>query len=486
MASEDIRLTISQQNILNRLLDFVETGTDRVFVLKGYAGTGKTTLVRFLIQELSQKGKEYRLLASTGRAAKVLQNKSLSEAFVSTIHSMIYSYGGFNKDLSSVEVIDMEATGQLSLVFEPKKVSETEGGTIYIVDEASMISDIESHEVSQATFGSGRLLKELLEYDTRPGSRFVFVGDPCQLPPITAYFSPALSPEYITRTFGLGVQQGELTEIMRQDGTSTIITASKMIRTAYNMAPESKNVYGNRNVWAKLNFKSYRDILIHDEMDEMLDDYVSKIKSDGYNSAICLCRSNKACSELSHQVRVKLGMNTGNLVKGDLLMVTQNNLPSGLMNGDMVTVEEVTNVVEQVAGLTFRKIRVKENMNDRLIETYIIEDILWQDRPNLSPGQQNALFYEFIRKMRNLGIRQKDGLIFTMNMQADPMLNALRCTYGYAVTCHKAQGGEWDDVYVHVPKNIMLNPVKETYQWIYTAMTRARKRLHMLDGFYIA
>ena len=166
-------------------------------------------------------------------------------------------------------------------------------------------------------------------------------------------------------------------------------------------------------------------------------------------------------------------------------MVIQNNMPTGLMNGDMVTIEELGPKTESRSGLTFREVTVKELFTQKTIKSLVIEEIVNQSRLNLDSAQQQALFIDFSVRMRAKGITQKESKAFYHAMFNDPYLNALRCVYGYAITCHKSQGGEWEDVYVHVPRNITLNPTKETYQWIYTSMTRAKKTLHMIDDFYI-
>ena len=284
-----ISLTKSQQNVLKQIVDFVELSANRVFILKGYAGTGKTTLMRFLIQELEKQEKDYRLLASTGRAAKILANLSNRNSSTSTIHSMIYSFNGLSKEFDEKEEPVADQAGQLFLVFEPTKIDERKDpDTVYIIDEASMVSDIATADVTQAQFGEGRLLKELLDYDPRPNSKFIFVGDPCQLPPITEYYSPALSPDYFQNTFNINAQEAQLTEIMRQKGTSGIIDASKQIRSLYTNAPNVKTGYGRQRLWGFLPFRQYGDIQLHNNLEEMIDDYVAKIKSSGLNSAICI------------------------------------------------------------------------------------------------------------------------------------------------------------------------------------------------------
>lgn len=482
----NIKLTTSQENVLKAILQFADSPTERIFILKGYAGTGKTTLMRFLIQELEKKNKKYRLLASTGRAAKVLANLSNSNGNTSTIHSMIYSFNGLSKVYDEKEEPVVDKDGQLFLVFEPTKLNETEEPeTIYIIDEASMVSDVASKDVTQAKFGEGRLLKELLEYDTRTKSKFIFVGDPCQLPPIEEYYSPALMQNYFQDYFGMEAKEAQLTEIMRQKGTNGIIDASKQIRSLYNKAPNDKNGYGLQNLWGFLPFRQYKDIVLHDGFESMTNDYVLKVKSSGLNSAVCICKSNKDCSIMSNSIRKKLGFTYGRIQKGDLLMVIQNNIPTGLMNGDMITIEELGPQTESHGGLTFRQVTVKELFTGKTIKTLLIEEIANQARLNLDSAQQQALFIDFIVRMRGIGITQKDSRTFNRMMFNDPYLNALRCVYGYAITCHKSQGGEWEDVYVHVPRNITLNPTKATYQWIYTAMTRAKKTLHLIDDFYI-
>lgn len=482
----NIKLTRSQEIVLTQILDFVDNPRDRVFILKGYAGTGKTTLMRFLIKALVEKGKHYRLLASTGRAAKVLANLSESNGQTSTIHSMVYSFSGLNKEFGEKEEPKVDKDGQLFLLFKPSKLDEdATPETVYIIDEASMVSDVVSKDVTQAKFGDGRLLKELLEYDSRPGSKFIFVGDPCQLPPIEQYYSPALMEDYFLQQFGMTTQDAQLTEIMRQQGVSGIVDASKKIRGLYSNAPESSTVYGAQKLWGFLPFRRYKDIQLHTDLYSMLNDYVAKVEKSGLNSAVCICRSNKACNQLSNMIRQKLGFKDHRIQVGDLLMVIQNNWPTGLMNGDMVTIEEISPKTITRAMMTFRQVKVKELFTGRTYSTLLMEEIVYQDRLNLDNRQQQALFVDFIVRMKEKGITQKQKKAFYDAMYKDPYLNALRCMFGYAITCHKSQGGEWEDVYVHVPRNITLNPTKETYQWIYTSMTRARNTLHMIDDFYI-
>ena len=476
-----IKLTPDQTRVMSRILDFLGS-SDRVFILKGYAGTGKTTLLKFLIRELDRLNHNYKLVAPTGRAAKVMANISESAGGATTIHSMIYSFSGLDEEKQPQDTPAVDSTGQLLLNFEPIKINRGYS-TVYIIDESSMIADIEAKDPTQAKFGSGKLLTELMEYDANPGSKYIFVGDPCQLPPVEQYFSPALMPEYFSQHFGVGVQQEQLTQIMRQDGDNDIVTASKRIRTLWSQAPDSKEEYGARKLWGKLPFRNHHNILFHSNKEQMIEHYVRGIREQGLNHGVLICRSNKACNELSATVRERLGLHVNSIQEGDLLMVSQNNLLTGLVNGDLVVVNRVTDKMTTLAGLRFRYIKVTDLANNNEYSSWIIEDILFQAQPNLDKMQQTALFTDFIIRMRNQGIKEKSDRFYKMMME-DPYLNALRCNYGYAVTCNKAQGGEWDEVYIDMPRNITLNPTKSDYQWVYTAMTRARNTLHLVDDFF--
>lgn len=479
-----ITLTPSQSVAFSKMKAFVQDKSHRVFILKGYAGTGKTTLMRFLIDELRRLKRNYRLLASTGRAAKILSDLTGGEGDASTIHSLIYSFSDLNQDLSDKTETEMSQTGQLFLIFEPQKLDvESEDECVYIVDEASMISDKADDMVTQAKFGSGRLLKELLEYDNRQGSQFIFVGDPCQLPPIQESFSPALSVEYFNTEFGETAQEAQLTEIVRQKDGNKIINTSKQVRALYSNAPVSQSVYGKFRSWGKLPFRYCCNFTSN--QDELITKYIKDISMYGYEQATFICRSNRDCLTISRYVRKELGLDDPVIQKGDLLMVTQNNSLCGLVNGDMVEVLSVDKKERIRAGQTFRIVKVRELFSKRVCTVPLMVSTLGMIRGNLDSSQQTELFVDFICRMKDQGITQKNKRAFSEMMISDTYLNALRCSYGYAITCHKAQGGEWPNVYIHIPRNFTLNPVKETYQWIYTAMTRAKESLNMVMDFYI-
>ena len=484
--SKAIALTESQKRVLDSLKAFTDSPR-RMFLLKGYAGTGKTTLMRFFIRYLIEKKRSFELLAPTGRAAKVLSDMVLDSRFESqstmlgqTIHSLIYKYKGFNRPVSEAELKSSNAVGQLSLCFEAvvPEYDEHSKPKIYIVDEASMISDTPTQGASQALFGTGRLLTELMAYDTRAESKYLFVGDPCQLPPVGSVVSPALDEEW----YHPKAMSATLTEIMRQEGGNDLVRVSMQIRKMEALAPDDERYYGGRKNWLKLPLRHSPNIVLHRTVDEMVAHYEKGVKENGYDHSVFICHSNKSNNLIAEQVRRSLGFGGQLPQKGELLLVIQNSITTGLVNGDMVEVVNVSDLTKERGGLTFVEVRVKECVSGRIFSTLLLADTLWSAQLNLSQIQQTNLFVNFFLRMKGLGIEQ-GSMAFNDKLRTDPYLNALRCTYGYAVTCHKAQSGEWDDVYLHLPRNIGLNPTKQTYRWLYTAITRARQRLHIVDDY---
>ncbi len=481
-----ITLIESQKKVLGQMIEFIFNSSDRVFILKGYAGTGKTTLMRFLIRELKKREYHFRLLAPTGRAAKVLSN--ICDSSADTIHSMIYKFSDLNKDLSQIKVseLNMDKTGQLFLNFEAVTLeTEDEQPMTYIVDEASMVADSEERNITQARFGSGKLLSELLSFDNRPGSKFIFVGDPCQLPPVKEIQSPALMSDYFHHHFHVDAKEQSLTEIFRQESGSTLIPASQEIRNLCEAAPKNEFFYCNRRTWGRVPLRYCRETQLYQNVEEMIDSYVDIVNAEGYNSAVFIAQSNRKCTQISTNIRNRLGFTDSNVMEGDLLMVIQNNLPTGLMNGDMVEVIKI-DVGNKVcrANLTFIPVKVRELFTRREVSTLLLVDTLYSNMLNLDPAQQTALFIDFVIRMEKKKITQKNRHLFHESMLHDPFLNALRCNFGYAVTCHKAQGGEWDNVFVDMG-NMLLNPTSSKFQWIYTAVTRTKKHIHLLDKPYI-
>lgn len=472
-----ITLTEGQQKALNRLQSFANRNGKGIFILKGYAGTGKSTLIRELIVELQRKEKPFALMASTGRAAKIISNITGIDA--RTVHSQIYTFHQLNQDIEKIVEErnasgGVDKTGQLLLDFELVTVDHwSDESRIYIIDEASMIADTPDTNAVQAIFGSGKLLTDLLTYDTR--GKFIFVGDECQLPPVQQASSPALDKHYLEQKFDFPVEEYTLTEIFRQNSGNDIILASKKLRDLYH--------YPSTYKWAKFPLLGYRNIKVLPDQATMLKLYVENIKKNGYNHSTLLCFSNSACDTLTTLIRPMLGIHDHKVQKGDLLLVTQNNYITGLMNGDLVEVVEV-GYREQRAGLTFVKISVKELFTQKVHSQLLIENILYSVRTNLSAPEQKELYIDYYYRMKNKNIRQNSAE-FKSNMLTDPYLNALRAVYGYALTCHKAQGGEWEQVYLDIARNVPGIEKPYVYQWVYTAITRARVQLHIVDDWWL-
>ncbi len=469
-------LTEHQRNVFERFKKFVADDSEQVFILKGYAGTGKTTLIRYFLGHLRSKDCPFTLMASTGRAAKIVSDASKAKA--STVHSVIYSFKDFNQDLETVvkeeERTGVDSTGQLYLTFELNSLAESEIKRYYIIDESSMISDVKDDNASQALFGSGKLLTDLLSFDK--SGKFIFVGDEAQLPPVGQDFSPALNGDYIRSNFKFKVVETSMTDIVRQQEDNSIIVASNKLRRMYENPPAVK--------WAKLPLGGHRDIKLHSDLIGMVNSYLGLIKGRNYEKATFIASSNYKCNSANKLIRTSLGMGQ-TLRVGDLLMVTQNNIISGFMNGDMVVVEQIKKERYVRAQMTFQLVEVRELVSGRRFTQLLMENILYGNTTNLSQPQQKSLFIDFYKRMRDENIKQKDP-IFREKLNSDPYLNALRCVFGYALTCHKAQGGEWPEVFVDLPRNITLEAKPAAYQWVYTAVTRAREKLHIVKDFFIA
>ena len=496
MSETNLVLTADQSKALAQIQGFVERETSRVLILSGFAGTGKTTLMRELVDWLFASERRFVMLASTGRAAKVLSdkvgaNRKATSApdpetantvdvtrFAQTIHHYIYKFIGFNKDinkmLKEIEANDnVDNTGQLLLQFGKQDAKTEEPSMLYIVDEASMVSDLKEPNPRQAIFGSGRLLKDLL--DINPQGKFIFVGDQCQLPPVGQSDSPALSQSYLYENFGIEAEEVRLTEIVRQAKDNDIILAADRVRKLYEDPPAVR--------WGKLPLRNYKDIELVDSSKTLLDSYIADVRRAGYTAATLLCTTNRLCNQHAKTIRPALGFTDTTLMEGELLLVTQNNLPSNLRNGDLVRVVALGQR-ERRAGLTFLRVEVMEIASRQLFSLLLIEDILYSGYSNLDQSAQKRLFIDFHIRMRERDIKQRSQE-YEEQMFRDPYLNALRAVYGYALTCHKAQGGEWPHVYVSIPRNFTLEAKAAAYQWLYTAMTRASERLYLVDEFYI-
>ena len=478
---DNITLTKSQDKAFGRFKQFITDAKAQVFILKGYAGTGKTTLMRLFIKELSRQGLPYALLASTGRAAKILANITGEET--RTVHSEIYRFTDLSQDLEQLakrqeqEQPIADASGQLYLNFEllPRDPSDNLNvRNYYIVDEASMVADTKDYTATQAIFGSGKLLYDLLRYDEQ--GKFIFVGDICQLPPVNQQISPALDATYFLHEYRIEAYECELTQIMRQSVDNDIVLSAQKLRKLYHNPPMQQR-------WAKFPLKGYKNIHILNSQTELVSRYVDSIRQGGFNSSTMLCLENRQATQTTQLLRPIFGHRSHMLERGDLLLITQNNLVTGLMNGDLVVVEEVGAQTRR-AGLTFVNVTVKELFTGWTYTHLLISEVLYSNATNISQADHRALYIDFYYRMKMNDISQGSEE-FKRSMMNDIYLNALRAVFGYVLTCHKSQGGEWNNVFIDIPRKFPILPKPYVYQWLYTAMTRARKELYVVNDFWV-
>lgn len=468
-----MQLTTQQQQVLARMAAFAGGAGRRIFLLKGYAGTGKTTLVGELVRRLETDGYTPVLLATTGRAAKVLQDKTGVEA--STVHNRIYTFEGIESEGGQASEVDKD--GQLVLNFPLKSRDEDIINPVYIIDEASMISHEPPAEgkTHTAKFGSGSLLDDLIKY--AGNAKMVFVGDPCQLPPIGDNpFSSALSEKLLRERYGLQVETVELTDIVRQNRNSEILRLA---------APFRNDVLrGNFVNYPKVQVPTGENAHLYRDDRELITAYLKTIQhADGFYKATMIGSSNAQCKRLNDFFRGSL-YNKLEIQNGELLMVVQNSYVVRLVNGDQVLVEKV-NYDSKRAGFTFLKARLRALHNGEVCETLLLRELLYNDQAGLRPEDAQKLIIDFDQRARAVGLKRNSDA-YKNAMRVDPYLNALRAKFGYALTCHKAQGGEWPEVYLNINKSLYGWKGPLLYRWYYTALTRAQSNLHINDGWWIA
>jgi hypothetical protein len=460
-------LTPSQHSAFYQFEEFINSN-DRIFILKGSAGTGKTTLLKAFVDSLNDKGWKCVLMAPTGRASFILGEKTGHSA--ATIHRTIYRIEEGLKD---------DGSGQL--VFGLGHNEDSLNNTIYFVDEASMVSDLFS-ESDMFKFGSGYLLRDVMDYC---GSRkVVFVGDYAQLPPVGQAFSPAMSAEYLHETYHASCREAMLKEVVRQVEDSFVYKNATFVRDAIESS-------------------RYNEFAIKDGEDvkkseALIEDYKNITHGSIDQSAIVISYTNKQVLDYNLAIRKYIFQtNQERLVPGDLLIVSQNNYhySEELYNGTIVRVlscgsdtmlekrtvrfntskkDAYGETVVAKKELSFRKAMIEtasHNQVNCLILDCFITDALG------SPDKEwnQALIVDFSNRMRQEGIAIGSEE-YCGRMKTDPYLHALICKYGYAITCHKAQGGEWEKVFVDMDK-IGGKQNNDYFRWAYTAITRSSKNL---------
>ncbi len=456
--------THGQRDLLNQLSEFIlGENSSQVFVIKGYAGTGKTTIVRSLVQSLPSVYGKTVLLAPTGRAAKVLSNYTKQQAY--TIHKKIY----FRKP-----------TVDGGMAFQRQQNLHV--NTVFIIDEASMISN--SGGLSDGgMFGGGSLLNDLIQYVfSGINCKLIFIGDTAQLPPIGLDVSPALDIEYLTASYPFSIDSFELTEVVRQTEDSGILTNATAIRNQIkiHLPPFSM---GNSKPHFTLN--DFKDIIRIEGAD--LEDALNSAYSEyGAEDSIVICRSNKRANIFNQQIRARIRWQEDELSSGDYMMVVKNNyfwLPEDskagfIANGDIVQLMRVGNI-QEMHGFRFADVRMRmiDYPDEPELETRLLLDTIMSESPALSQADNKKLYDSVSLDYSDISDRR----LRLKKIKEDEFFNALQVKFAYAVTCHKAQGGQWPCVFVEQGylTDEMINT--EYLRWLYTAVSRATKKLYLVN-----
>ena len=463
-----MELTTQQHKVFEQIKAFLDSDAS-VFILRGYAGTGKTTMVKVIADYINQS-RQLVMMAPTGRAARVLNKKTGHDAV--TIHKAIYG----KAHVQPKKVKDI-ADSEFKFVF-PICQSGYGSNIVAIVDEASMLCSRKiEHELF--VFGTDNLLEDLLTY-VRPnfGGKVIIVGDPAQLPPVGEPVSNALRAEYFQEQ-GLKVIEAELTEVLRQKGDSVILKNAMMIR---NLLKKDK-----RN---QLVFEEQKDDVEMVPSEQFLDKYLKYRKESGRHDSVIICFSNKSANRYNKDIRKALYGGDVPLRENDILLITQNNYRLGLMNGEFVPVlsvgartQQSAPIYAQIGGkkqrivitLNFIQVTVPDG-NGNPMPCMLLEDLLTSDKATISIDENRALYINFC--MRHPKLKQ-DTETFAEVLLNDIYYNAIRAKYGYAVTGHKCQGGEWGKVFVDYTGRTGLDD--DSLRWAYTATTRAQKTLYVTN-----
>lgn len=444
-----------EQNLLIASLSFfcVDRVDDSVMLINGYAGTGKTSLTGALVKALADCHRKTVLLAPTGRAAKVFSEYSGHSAF--TIHRKIYRQKSYSPDNGNFLLAENKHTD-----------------TFFIVDEASMIPNSSSEG---AVFGSGCLLDDLVHY-VYSGVRchLILLGDNAQLPPVGFTDSPALSVEQL-QSYGLKVFVSYLTQTARQAEESGVLYNATALRR--NMAnPDGL-------VKPVLQFEEFDDIesISGEYLSEKISDCYGK---DGLNETIVITRSNKRATMYNAGIRNQILYREDELVSGDMLLVAKNNYfwseqyeeLDFIANGDVARVSRVRSTMKMY-GFRFADVTLEfPDHNNIEVDAKVILDGLFSDSPALSREQNERLFTEIYYELEG------DKRARYKALKQNAFFNALQVKYAYTVTCHKAQGGQWKNVFIdmgYIPEEAFTT--MDFYRWLYTAITRARKHVYLIN-----
>ncbi len=444
-----------QLHAIHALVDFTyDLSGNRTFILSGYAGTGKTTLLGAYVKSLQEIKIRSVLLAPTGRAAKVLSQRSNKQAM--TIHKRIYRK-------------ENVAGGGMRLMVSPNLSKHT----VFIVDEASMLGDFTMQQ--DGTISGRNLLEDLINYVfSNVGNKLIFVGDEGQLPPVGSDFSPALNLQYLEREYSeLNLTEFRLTKVLRQSEDSDILLNATLLRSAPEKSFPSIQLTGKPDLVS---------ILGNDLQDALESSY----SNFGSEETIVITRSNKRANQYNQQIRNRILWFEEDLCGGDVLMVVKNNYfwlgeeseAGFIANGEILKVTRISKRIEMY-GFNFAKAQVQliDYPNEGSFEVMLLVDTLTSDSPNLSRDQMKALFFAIEAEY----LFEKNKRKRYEKIMKDPFFNALQVKFAYAITCHKSQGGQWASVFLdhgYLTEDLLD---KSFFRWLYTGFTRASEKLHLVN-----
>lgn len=448
--------TLKQDIFFQKVADFVSNeNQDEIFLLKGYAGTGKTTVISTIVEHLKDINKKYVLLAPTGRAAKVMANYSEKPAH--TIHKRIY----FPK----------KSSGGVSFTMQTNKFKNT----IFIVDEASMISD---SPTESSMYENGSLLDDLIMYIySGHNCKMILVGDTAQLPPVGMDVSPALDMDKLSMNYNMEVPHIELDEVMRQEEKSGIL---------FN-ATELREILKSHFIDTfQFHLRGFKDIVRLTDGYDIQDAIHAAYSNYSIEDTAFIVRSNKRANQYNQQIRMKILDKESELSPGDFMMVVKNNYfwlkdsdeAGFIANGDIIEILEIFRIVE-LYGFKFAKVKVRmiDYPNQIPLETILILDTVTSESPSLTYDQSNLLYQEVMKDYEDETSQYRR----LQKVKNNEYFNALQVKFSYAITCHKSQGGQWNTVFIEQP--YLPDGIDRDYiRWLYTAVTRAKDKLYLI-GF---
>lgn len=457
-------------HIQNQLRDFLTSTTSKALIITGSAGTGKTSLIKEIVKYLNKKPLEYYLLAPTGRAAHNLENhvSEVAKTSPNTIHSFLYK-----KDDESIQ--EIPEILKFSVVEE-----KVEDNAVIIIDEASMLSHEATSEKDFLQFGSGHLFKDLIDYLDLSNSnrKLILVGDPCQLPPINVSQAEVLNIDYLKQHFETNnIEHIHLNEVHRQLKDSTILKSATALRD-------------------RLENKDFLQLPIdidHDEIHHLnMDDALEKYLWDYGNNAIYLSYTNKDVHNINLRFRKLLNLNPKKLEKKERLILMKNSWVNSqyLYNGDFFIIENLGAIesftinAPQKQGspiyitLEFQDIELRKEDSFSSIKCKVLHHKIWNEENDTSTKELQALVIHFKQRYPHL---KRGTPEYKQAIQNDPYINALYLRFGYAMTCHKAQGGEWENVYINLARPQNDLKTLNGFKWTYTALTRSKKYAYLIN-----